>query len=66
VLVVTRHKKFEELDAPDPILAAMNRTAQSSWENQFSIYVEHRDTYLMRYRGDLSDNPRVQDKAAEK
>ena len=66
VLVVTRLKKFEELDAPDPILAAMSRAERNNWGSLFETYLEHREIYVMRYRADISDDPRVADKGAEK
>lgn len=59
VMVVTRHKKFEELDAPDPILAAMSRTERGNWENNFATYIERREMYVMRYRADISEDPRA-------
>jgi hypothetical protein len=59
VFVVTRLQKFQELDGPDPILAGMSRTERSMWEGLFVTYIQHRETYVMRYRADLSDDPRV-------
>jgi hypothetical protein len=59
VFVVTRLKKFEELDGPDPILAGMSRLERSTWESLFATYIQHREMYVMRYRADISDDPRV-------
>jgi hypothetical protein len=59
VFVVTRLTKFQELDGPDPILAGMSRTERSTWEGLFQTYIQHRETYVMRYRADISDDPRV-------
>jgi hypothetical protein len=66
VLVVTRLKKFQELDEPDPILGAMSRTERGNWESLFATYIQHRDIYVMRYRADISDDPRTLDKSAGK
>jgi hypothetical protein len=59
VFVVTRLKKFVELDGPDPILAGMSKIQQNTWESLFATYFQHREMYVMRYRADLSDDPRV-------
>jgi hypothetical protein len=62
VFVVTRLKKFVELDGPDPILAGMSKIQQNTWESLFATYFQHREMYVMRYRADLSDDPRVAEK----
>lgn len=59
VFVVTRLKNFQELDGPDPILAGMSRAERSTWEGLFATYIQHREMYLMRYRADISVDPRV-------
>jgi hypothetical protein len=59
VFVVTRLKKFQDLDGPDPILAGMSKLQRNTWESLFATYFQHRETYVMRYRADLSDDPRV-------
>jgi hypothetical protein len=59
VLVVTRHKKFEELDGADPIQAGMSFGERNNWGNIFADYVEREEVYVMRYRADISDDPRV-------
>jgi len=59
VFVVTRLKKFQELDGPDPILAGMSKLERNTWESLFATYFQHRETYVMRYRTDLSDDPRA-------
>jgi len=59
VFVVTRMKNFVELDGPDPILAGMSKLERNTWETLFATYFQHRETYVMRYRADLSDDPRA-------
>jgi len=59
VLVVTRHKKFEELDGADPILTGMSRTERGSWDGILTTYVQRIGMYIMRYRADISVDPRV-------
>ena len=59
VFVVTRLKKFQDLDGPDPILAGMSKLERNTWESLFATYFQHRETYVMRYRADISDDPRV-------
>ena len=59
VLVVTRHMKFEELDGADAILAGMSKLERNTWESLFATFFQHRETYVMRYRADISDDPRA-------
>jgi hypothetical protein len=59
VMVVTRLKRFQDLDAPDPILAGMSKLERNTWESLFATYFQHREMYVMRYRADISDDPRV-------
>ena len=59
VFVATRLKKFQDLDAPDPILAGMSKLERNTWETLFATYCQHRETYVRRYRADLCDDPRV-------
>jgi hypothetical protein len=62
VFVVTRLKKFQDLDGPDPVLAGMSKLERNTWESLFATYFQHRETYVMRYRADISDDPRVAEK----
>ena len=62
VLVVTRHEKFEELDGPDAVLAGMSRAERGNWEGMLATYMQHREMYVMRYRADISDDPRAAEK----
>jgi hypothetical protein len=59
VFVATRHKKFEELDGPDPILAGMSSSERNTWKGLSPTYIQEQEKYLMRYRADISDDPRV-------
>jgi hypothetical protein len=59
VFVVTRLKNFVELDGPDPILAGMSKLQRNTWESLFATYFQHREMYVMRYRAELSDDPRA-------
>jgi hypothetical protein len=59
VFVVTRLKNFVELDGPDPIMAGMSKLERNTWETLFATYFQHREMYVMRYRADLSDDPRA-------
>jgi hypothetical protein len=58
VLIVTRLKNFAQLDQPDPIQASMSGFQGRDFESMIVRYVEHRETYIMRYRADLSADPR--------
>jgi hypothetical protein len=55
VLIVTRLKNYAMLDQPDPIESELNKLKLL---NPLSYFVEHRDTWIMRYRADLSTDPR--------
>jgi len=66
VFVVTRLKKFQDLDGPDPIVAGMSKLERNTWESLFATYFQHRETYVMRYRADLSDDPRVAEAGTQK
>ena len=54
VLIVTRLKNYAQLDQPDPVGLSF------SWSTRALIgqMVEHTDTWIMRYRADLSTDPR--------
>ena len=54
VLIVTRLKNYAVLDQPDAIESELNKLKL----NPLSDFVEHRDTWIMRYRADLSTDPR--------
>jgi len=58
ILIVTRLKNYAELDQPDPIMAGMSRLQQDRWQEIVSNNIEHTDTWIMRYRADLSTDPR--------
>ena len=62
VFVVTRLKKFQDLDGPDPIVTGMSKIERNTWESLFATYFQHRETYVMRYRADISDDPRAGEK----
>jgi quinol monooxygenase YgiN len=57
IFVVTRFEKFADLDAPDPIQAHMTGPRRIVFQNMISHFVEHIDTYVMRYRADISAVP---------
>lgn len=52
VLVVTRMDNFATLDHPQVALAE-----GKDWAKFLSLHVEHVDTYILRYRADLSSVP---------
>jgi hypothetical protein len=58
VLIVTRLKNFAQLDQPDPIQASMGVVQRGGYGSMIVHYVEHSETYIMRYRADLSADPR--------
>jgi hypothetical protein len=57
VIIATRLKNFAELDQPDPIYAGMSKADRSLWYGALAT-VEHVETYIMRYRPDISSDPR--------
>jgi hypothetical protein len=57
VLIVTRLKNYAVLDQPDPIELELDK-----FPDTLSRLVEHRDTWIMRYRADLSTDLRSQPK----
>jgi hypothetical protein len=54
VLIVTRLKNYAVLDQPDAVEAELNKLAPET----LGRLIEHRDTWIMRYRADLSTDPR--------
>jgi hypothetical protein len=58
VLIVTRLKNFAQLDQPDPIQSSMSGVQLAGYRSMNVHYVEHSETYIMRYRADLSADPR--------
>ena len=59
VFIVTRLKNFAQLDQPDPIEAALSGVRRSQWLAGMAANVQHRETYIMRYRADISADPRT-------
>jgi hypothetical protein len=57
ILIVTRLKNYAELDQPDPVIASMSKLQRIGWLSALHN-VEHRDTWIMRYRADLSTDNR--------
>ena len=54
VLIVTRLKNYAALDQPDAVESELNK-----WNpDTLGRLIEHRDTWIMRYRADLSTDPR--------
>ena len=58
VFIVTRLKNFAQLDQPDPIQASMSGVQSAGYRSMIAHFVEHSETYIMRYRADLSTDPR--------
>jgi hypothetical protein len=58
VFIVTRLKNFAQLEQPDPIESSMNVVQRGGYQTMINRYVEHSETYIMRYRADLSTDPR--------
>jgi len=58
VLIATRLKNFAQLDQPDSIESQMSSHEREVWSDAIGKLVEHRDTWIMRYRADLSSDPR--------
>jgi hypothetical protein len=40
----------------------MSKLERNTWESLFATYIQHREMYVMRYRADISDDPRVAEK----
>lgn len=59
VLIVRRLQKFADLDQPDPILAHMPAEQRSAFQRIMTATVQQTDTYILRYRADLSTDPRT-------
>jgi hypothetical protein len=60
VFVVVRLKNFAELDKPDLLESAMSAHHRNMWHDVLSKTVDRTDTYVMRYRDDLSTDPRAE------
>jgi hypothetical protein len=58
ILIVTRLKNYAQLDDPDPISTNLSRSQRVIWTDALVYSVEHRDTWIMRYRADLSTDNR--------
>ncbi|WP_263367514.1 hypothetical protein [Edaphobacter bradus] len=58
ILIVTRLKNFAQLDQPDPIESNMSVGQRTAWHSVAKELTQHRDTWIMRYRADLSTDPR--------
>jgi hypothetical protein len=54
VFIVTRLRNFASFDQPDPILANMSHVQRAAFQQSLTADVEHVETYVMRYRADLS------------
>jgi hypothetical protein len=59
IIIATRLHNFAELDQPDPIAANLTPQERESIHKTFAETVDRRDTYIMRYRADLSTDPRT-------
>ena len=59
ILIVTRLKNYAVLDQPDPVEAALSAADRTLWHDTLTKTVDHRDTFIMRDRADLSTDPRV-------
>ena len=60
VLIVTRLKRYEELDHGDAIEAALSEKERARWNEVLAHDVDRRTSFIMRYRADLSTDPRPQ------
>ena len=58
VLIATRLKNFAELDQPDPLQSNMSAAQRNTYVAAQSL-IDHVDTYIMRYRADISSDPRT-------
>lgn len=59
ILIVTRLKNYAQLDQPDPLLSSLSEGQRTLWNETLTRTAEHTDTWIMRYRADLSSDPRV-------
>jgi hypothetical protein len=59
IFIVTRLKNFAQLDQPDPIEAQLTSQQRTALQKNIAATVEYRDTWIMRYRADLSTDPRL-------
>jgi hypothetical protein len=60
VIIVMRLKNFAQLDNPDFLESAMSSHHRNMWHDILSKTVDRTDTYVMRYRDDLSTDPRTE------
>jgi hypothetical protein len=59
VLIITRLQRFADLDQADPIQAHMSASQRIAFQKMLTTTVQHTETYIMRYRADLSTDPRT-------
>lgn len=58
ILIVTRLKNYEQLDHPDPVEANLSNAERKLWNDTLARTVDRTETYIMRYRTDLSTDLR--------
>lgn len=58
ILIATRLKNYEQLDHPDPVEANLSETQRKLWNETLARTVNRTDTFIMRYRADLSTDNR--------
>lgn len=58
ILIVTRLKNYAQLDQPDPVVSNLSESDSAQWRGALSKMVDRTDTWIMRYRADLSTDPR--------
>ena len=54
ILLVYRLDNFAQLDNPDPVLAQLTPAQSESWKHTLATTVDHVDSFILRYRPDLS------------
>lgn len=59
VLIVTRLKNFATLDQGNPIKSMLSGHAEDMFRDLLAKTVDRRETFIMRYRADLSKDPRT-------
>lgn len=54
ILLVYRLDNFAQLDNPDPVIAQLTPAQAETWKHTLATTVDHVDSFIMRYRPDLS------------
>jgi hypothetical protein len=58
ILIVTRLKNYEQLDHPSPVEANLTEAQRKLWNETLTRTVDRTNTWIMRYRTDISTDLR--------